>query len=334
VISRRRFLTGAAIALAPMGATAYAQEYKAQQPGKVPRIGFLGTRSLSDMSPYLDAFRQGLRELGWVEGQNIVIDYRFAEGRFDRLPDLAAELVRLKVDIIVALPTPGAVAAKNATKTIPIVAIAVGDPVGIGLIASLAHPGGNVTGLSFSVGLEIGGKGLELLNETVPKVRRVAILSNPGNPGQPLSIEHLNVAARSLGMQLQLLEARGPNDFDGAFAAMAKERVGALLVVADSMFLLHRTRLADLAARSRLPAAYGTREMVEAGGLMSYGPSLRDLFRRSATYVDKILKGAKPGDLPVEQPTKFELVINLKAAKALGLTIPPSLLARADEVIQ
>jgi ABC-type uncharacterized transport system substrate-binding protein len=329
LIDRRTFLagTGAVLLAAPRAADA-------QQAGKVPRIGFLGTRSLSDMSPYLDTFRQGLRELGWVEGQNIVIDYRYAEGRFDRLPDLAAELVRLKVDIIVAVPTPAAVAAKKATETIPIVAISVGDPVGLGLIASLARPGGNLTGLSYSVGLEIAGKGLELLKETVPKVRRVAILSNPGNPFQPLAIREVNVAARSLGVQLQLLEARGPNELDGAFAAMATERVGALLVVADSLFLLQRTRLADLAARSRLPAAYGLREIVEAGGLMSYGPSVRDLYRRGATFVDKILKGAKPGDLPVEQPTKFELVINLKTAKALGLTIPPSLLGRADEVIQ
>ncbi len=329
MIDRRTFLagTGAVLLCAPLTADA-------QPAGKVPRIGFLGTRTLSDTSSGLDAFRQGLRELGWVEGQNIVIDYRFAEGRFDRLPDLAAELVRLKVAIIVAAPTPAAVAAKKATETIPIVAIALGDPVGIGLIANLARPGGNVTGLTFSVGLEIGAKQLELLKETVPKVRRVAILSNPGNPGQALSIKHLNVAARSLGVQLQLLEARGPNEFDGVFAAMAKEHVGALLVVADSMFNLHRTRLADLAARSRLPAAYGLRENVEAGGLMSYGPSVRDLFRRGATFVDKILKGAKPADLPVEQPTKFELVINLKTAKALGLTIPPSLLGRADQVIQ
>jgi len=329
VIDRRAFLagTGAVLLAAPLAA-------EAQQAGKVPRIGFLGTRSPSDTSPHLDAFRQGLRELGWVEGQNIVIDYRFAEGKFDRLPDLAAELVRLKVDIIVAQPTPAAVAAQNATKTIPIVMISVGDPVGLGLIASLARPGGNATGLSYSVGLEIFGKGLELLKETVPKVRRVAILSNPANPAQPLAIREVNVAARSLGVQLQLLEARGPHDFDGAFAAMAKERVGALLVVADSMFVLHRTRLADLAARSRLPAAYGLRDHVDAGGLMSYGPSSRDLFRRSATFVDKILKGAKPGDLPVEQPTKFELVINLKTAKALGLTIPQSLLQRADEIIQ
>jgi ABC-type uncharacterized transport system substrate-binding protein len=212
--------------------------------------------------------------------------------------------------------------------------IGVGDPVGLGLIASLARPGGNVTGLSYSVGMGTFGKELGLLNEAVPKVRRVAILSNPANPVQPLAIRDVKVAARSLGVQLQLLEARGATEFDGAFAAMAKERVGALLAVADSMFLLHGARLADLAARSRLPAAYGYRETVEAGGLMSYGPSLPDLWRRAAGYVDKILKGAKPGDLPVEQPTKFELVINLKTAKALGLTVPPSLLARADEVIE
>ena len=316
-----------AMLLAPLVAAA-------QQPEKVPRIGYFSAGSPSGAPHLLEAFRKGLRELGWVEDKNIVIDYRFAEGRSDRLPDLAAELVRLKVDIIVAVPTPAAAAAKNATETIPIVMINVGDPVGLGLIASLARPGGNVTGLSFGVGMETVSKGLELLKETVPKVRRVAILSNPANPSHPLAIREVKVAARSLGLQLQLLEARGPNEFDGAFAAMAKERVGALLVVADSIFILHRTRLADLAARSRLPAAYGVRENVEAGGLMSYGPSVRDLFRRAATFVDKILKGAKPADLPVEQPTKFELVINLKTAKALGLTIPPSVLIRADEVIQ
>jgi ABC-type uncharacterized transport system substrate-binding protein len=329
-MDRRAFLTALAGSLltAPLAAGA-------QQAGKVLRIGFLGGRTPSDMSPFLDAFRQGLRELGWVEGQNIVIDYRFAEGRFDRLPDLAAELVRLKVDIIVAQPVPAAVAAKNATGTIPIVMISgSADPVGLGLIASLARPGGNVTGSSYSAGPEIGGKQLELLKETVPKLRRVAILSNPANPSHALAIREVRDAAPSLGVQLQLLEARGPNEFDGAFAAMAKERVGALLVMSDGIFNLHRTRLADLAARSRLPAAYGTRENVEAGGLMSYGPSLRDFYRRAATYVDKILKGATPGDLPVEQPTKFELVINLKTAKALGLTIPPSLLQRADQVIE
>ena len=284
---------------------------EAQEAGKVARIGFLGTASSSNRSPGLDAFRQGLRELGWVEGQNTVIDYRRAEGRLDRLPALAAELARLKVDVIVTVGTQGVLAAKNATETIPIVMIAgSADPVGLGLIASLARPGGNVTGSSFSVDREIAGKLLELLKETVPKVRSVAILSNRASPVQSLFIREVNVAARSLGVQLQLLEARGPEEFDGAFAAMAKERVGALLVLADGVFIFHRTRLAALVARSRLPAAFGDRDHVEAGGLMSYGPSLRDRFRRSATFVDKILKGAKPGDLPVEQPTRFELVIN------------------------
>jgi putative ABC transport system substrate-binding protein len=306
----------------------------AQPAGGVPRIGFLGVTSPSDRPPLLDAFRQRLRELGWVEGQNIVIDYRYAEDRVDRLPDLAAELVRLKVDVIVSFGTQGVTAAKNATGAIPIVMIAVRDPVGTGLIASLARPGGNVTGVSGYAGLESVAKQLALLKETVPKIRRMAILSNPANAYHQLAIREVNVAARSLGVQLQLLEARGPNEFDGAFAAMAKERVGALLVLSDVIFNSHRTRLADLAARSRLPAAYGVRESVEAGGLMSYGPSFLDLHRRAATYVDKILKGAKPAELPVEQPTEFELVINMKTAKALGLTIPESVLLRADHVIE
>ena len=331
LVDRRQFIVGSTLGLlaAPLAADA-------QPAGKVPRVGYLHAGSRSDPGPqrFLDAFRQGLRDLGYVERQNIVIEYRWAEGKFDRLPDLAAELVRLKVDIIVVATTPVAVAAKNATGTIPIVMIGAADPVGQGLIASLARPGGNVTGVSYSVGLEIFGKQLELLKETVPKVRRVAILSNPANPGHPPAIKEVNVAVRSVGVQLQLLEARGPNEFDGAFAAMAKERVGALLVMSDSMFLLHRTRLADLAARSRLPVAYGLREMVEAGGFMSYGSSLPDLYRRAAAFVDKILRGAKPADLPVEQPTKFELVVNMRAAKALRLTIPPSILLRADEVIQ
>jgi putative ABC transport system substrate-binding protein len=259
-----------------------------------------------------EAFRQGLRGLGYVEGRNVVIEYRDAEGKPERLPALAAELVRLKVDVIVAEATQGVAAAKTATETIPIVMISgSADPVGLGFIASLARPGGNVTGLTFSVGPEIAGKQLELLKEIVTKVRRVAILSNPTNPVQSLFISELKVAARSLGLQLHFLEVRGPNEFDGAVAAMATERVGALLVVADGMLIQHRRRLVDLAARIRLPAAYGVRASVEAGGLMSYGPSVRALFQRGATYVDKILKGAKPADLPVEQPTKFELVINL-----------------------
>ena len=307
-----------------------------QQPGKVYRIGILGSSptTASRAVPVYEAFAEGLRERGWVEGQNIVIERRWSEGRAERFPSLAAELVSLKVDVIVAGPTPPAVAAKNATGTIPIVMWGVGDPVGQGLIASLARPGGNVTGLSFSVGSETFGKGLELLKETVPKVRRVAVLSNPANASHALAIENVKVAARLLGVQLQLLEARGPEEFDGAFAAMAKERVAALLVPTDPVFFLHRARLADLAAKNRLPSVHSLREYVEAGGLMSYGPSLADLGRRAATFVDKILKGAKPADLPVEQPTKFELVINLKTAKALGLTIPQSLLLRTDQVIE
>ena len=289
--------------------------------GKVYRIGYLAAGSAIASQLPVEAFREGLRELGLVEGQNIVIDYRFAEGRFDRLPDLAAELVRLRVDVIMAGPTPPAVAAKNATGTIPIVMAGVGDPVELGLIASLARPGGNVTGLSFSVGMDIFGKGLELLREVVPKFRRVAILSNPANPSHALAITNVKAAAGSLGVQLQLLEAREPNQFDGAFAAMTKERVDALLVVADGMFIFHRARLADLAAKNRVPSMHGVRENVEAGGLMSYGPSTVAAWRRAAFFVDRILKGTKPADLPVEQPTKFELVINLKTAKVLGLTV-------------
>jgi len=330
MMDRRAFISGITLSLlaAPLAA-------EAQPAGKVPRIGFLSTTSSSDRPALVDAFRQRLRELGWVEGQNVVIDYRYAEDRVDRLPDLAAELVRLKVDLIVASAgTQVATAAKNATETIPIVMIFVRDPVGNGLIASLARPGGNVTGTSGSAGLEWVAKQLELLKETVPKIRRVAILSNPDNAYHQLAIREVNVAAQSLGVQLQLLEARRPNEFDGAFVAMAKERVGALLVLSDAVFSSHRTRLADLAARSRLPAAYGVRESVEAGGLMSYGPSILDSHRRAATYVDQILKGTKPAELPVEQPTKYELVINLKTAMALGITVPSSLLARADEVIE
>jgi putative ABC transport system substrate-binding protein len=306
---------------------------EAQPAGKVHRIGYLSSGSSTVTPHVIEAFREGLRELGWVEGQNIVIDYRFAEFRYDRLPDLAAELVRLKVDIIVAPATPAAAAAKKATGAIPIVMIGVGDPVGTGFVASLARPGGNVTGSSYSVGLEIIAKQLELLKEAVLKVRRVAILSNPTNPAHPLWMSEIKDAGRSLGVQLQFLEARGPTEFDAAFGAMAKERAGALLVVADGMFMLHRTRLADLAAKSRLPSL-GYRELVEAGGLMSYGPSLPDLWRRAATFVDKILKGAKPADLPVEQPAKFELVINVKTARALGVTIPQRVLLRADQVIE
>jgi putative ABC transport system substrate-binding protein len=278
--------------------------------------------------------RQGLRELGWVEGQSIVIEARFAEGRYDRLPRLAADLVRLKVDLIAAVGAAAASAAKNATQTIPIVMISVGDPEGLGLVASLARPGGNVTGLAFSVGFDTYGKGLELLKEAVPSVHRVAVLSNPANPYQPLAIENVSAVARSLGVQLQLLAVRSANELDGAFAAMVRERAGALLVMTDPMFTGNRARLADLGVKHKLPSMHGVRENAETGALMSYGPDFDVISRRAAIYVNKILRGAKPGDLPVEQPTKFELVINLKTAKALGLTIPPSLLLRADEVIE
>ena len=304
----------------------------AQPAGKVHRIGYLG--SGSSTSGFQAAFVQGLRELGWVEGQNIVIDYRFADGRFDRLPELAAELVRLKVDIIVAQPTPAALAARNSTVSIPIVMVNVGDPVGIGLVASLARPSGNVTGTAFDVGLETFRKALELLKQAVPRAQHVAVLSNPANPAQALAISDLKVAAQSLGLRLLLLEVRSPEAFDRVFAEIAKERVDALFVVAESLFLLHRTPLADLALKYRLPTMYGIRENVAAGGFMSYGPNVAHNSRRAATFVDKILKGAKPADLPVEQPTRFELVVNLRTARALGLTIPPSLLQRADEVIQ
>jgi putative ABC transport system substrate-binding protein len=302
-----------------------------QQAGRVYRIGYLSYSSRASNPHLIEAVRQGLRELGWVEGQNITIDSRFAEGRSDAVSDLAAELVRLKVDIIVGTSTQATLAAKNATKTIPIVMANAGDPVGLGLIASLARPGGNITGMTQ---VDRYGKELELLKEIAPDVRRVAVLSNPANASHQPAIREVNVAARSLGVQLQLLEARGPNEFDGAFAAMSNERAGALLVLQDSVFQRHRARVAGLAAKNRLPAMYGVSEYVKAGGLISYGPNLPDVFRHSATFVDKILRGANPADLPVQQPTKFELTINLKAAKALGLTIPPAVLARADEIIQ
>jgi putative ABC transport system substrate-binding protein len=320
VIDRRAFLagTGAVLLAAPLAADA-------QPAMKVPRIGLLWGSSPSAGGSYLDAFRQGLRELGYVEGQNIVIENRWAEGRQERFTDLAAELVRLKVDVIVAAISAAALAAKNATTTIPVVMLVVGDPVRFGFVASLARPGGNITGLT-SVGDELFPKQLELLKEAVPRVSRVAVLWNPANPSHGPSLKSIEVAARSLGMQPQLQKARGPDEFDSAFAAMTRARAGALLVLADTMFNLHRTRIADLAVKARLPAMYGLREHVEAGGLVAYAANYADLCRRGATYVDKILKGAKPADLPVEQPTKFELVINLKTAKALGLTIPPSVL--------
>jgi putative ABC transport system substrate-binding protein len=331
-MDRRTLLSTFGTVALTAGVIAVPSAIHAQPTRKVYRIGYLG--SGSPTSGFHEQFRQGLRELGWVEGLNIVIDYRFADGRFDRLPELMAELVRLKPDIIVAQPTPAALAAKKGTDSIPIVMINVGDPVGIGLVASLARPAGNVTGTAFDVDLETFSKALGLLKEGVPNARHVAVLSNPANPAQALAIKTLKVAAKSLELKLLLLEVRSSDDFGRAFAEMVKERVDALFVVAESLFLLHRTALADLALKYRLPTMYGVRESVAAGGLMSYGPSLHDNSRRAATFVDKILKGAQPTDLPVEQPTKFEFVVNLKTARTLGLSIPPSLLRRVDEVIR
>ncbi len=330
VITRRAFIGTLAggLLVAPRAGSA-------QQAAKVARIGYLATNLAP--SPYREAFRQGLRDLGYVEGRNVVIEYRDAEGKDDRLPALAAELVALKVDVIVAAAgTVAALAAKQATRTLPIVFIAVADPVTSGLVTSLARPGGNFTGLS-ALSPELVGKWLELLKQAVPGVSRVAFLWQPGVLGERTEKDILKaaeVAGRALGVRVQFVEARGPADIDRAFSDMTRARAGALTVLSTPMFGSERRRLLDLAAKSRLPTVYSFREYVDAGGLMSYGSSLADLSRRAATYVDKILKGAKPADLPVQQPTKFELVINLKTAKALGLTIPPSLLQRADEVIQ
>ena len=284
----------------------------------------------------LDAFRQGLRERGYVEGQNIVIEYQTADGRIERFPGLATELVRLKVDLIIAANTPAARAVQQATTTIPIVAPIMGDPVGDGLVASLARPGGNITGLSF-LGLGLVPKRLELLKEAVPRISRVAALWHPGAFGERTTkamLKETEAAARTLGVQLQLVEVRGPDEFDRAFSTMIRERADALMPFPSAMLYLQRRRLVDLAAKYRLPSMYNAKEYVELGGLIAYGASITDLYRRSATHVDRILMGTKPGDLPVEQATTFVLAINLKTAKALGLQIPPSLLQRADEVIE
>jgi putative ABC transport system substrate-binding protein len=281
----------------------------------------------------LDAFRQGLREFGYVEGQNVVIDYRYTEGRDDRLADLATELVRLKVDLILTRGTPAALAAKQATGTIPVVMAASGDPLGTGIVASLARPGGNVTGLSAFV-RDLQAKRVELLSEMVPGIARVAGLFNMSNPALPLEWKEVEMAARSLGIQPQLLDVRTPEDLGRAFDAAITQRADALVVGIDGLTQTHRRPIADLAAQHRLPAIYAGREFVDAGGLISYGVSYADLYYRAASFVNKIFKGTKPADLPVEQPTTFELVINLKTAQALGLTIPPTLLFQADEVIR
>jgi putative ABC transport system substrate-binding protein len=306
---------------------------EAQAVGKVPRIGLLSPFSPAATALWHQAFREGLRDLGWVEGRNISIEYRYAEGRADRLPDLAADLVSLKVDIVVAATATDALAAKDATRTIPIVVASSGDPVGTGLVESLARPGGNVTGLS-QIAPEMAGKRLGLLKEIVPKLTRVAVLWNPEGRVSTLSWNEIQLPAWGLGVQLHSLEVRSPSDFDKAFEEATRARAGAVAIMPNPVFAGNLKRIADLAARSRLPSIFHLREFVDSGGLVAYGPDRSDMFRRAATYVDKVLKGAKPGDLPVEQPTKFELVVNLRTAKALGLTIPQSVLLRADEVLQ
>jgi putative ABC transport system substrate-binding protein len=306
---------------------------EAQQPAKVPRIGYLTAGSLSAISARIEAFRQGLRELGYVQGKNIVIEWRSVEGKADRLPGLAAELVRLKVDVIVTAGPQATHAAKEATVTIPIVMTFDSDPVGSGSVASLARPGGNITGLS-TLAPEISGKQLELLKEIVPRLSRVAVLGSSTTPGNAQSLKETKLAARALAVQLQYLDVRDPKDIETAFRAAGKGRADSVLVLAGSVVNSHRKQIAELAVKSRLPAIYFRSEFVEDGGLMSYATDITDLDRRAATYVDKILKGTKPADLPVEQPKKFEFIINLKAAEQIGLTIPPNVMARADRVIK
>jgi putative ABC transport system substrate-binding protein len=325
-VNRRRFITLLG------GAAAWPIAARAQQPGRLPTIGFLGSTTLLAESQRLAAFVQRLRELGWIEGRNVTIEIRWAEGRTERFARIAAELVRLKVDVILTHNTPTVLAAKQATSVIPIVFAAAGDPVGTGVVASLARPGGNVTGLSTQSG-DLGAKRLELLREIVPGLRRLAIMANVGAPNAVLEMDEVQAAAHTLGLEVAAPEIHRAEDIAPAFEAL-KGRADALYVCVDPLINSNRVRINTRAVAARLPTMHGFREHVEAGGLMSYGANYSDLFRRAADYVDKILRGAKPGDIPVEQPTKFDLVINLTTAKALGLTIPESFLLRADEVIE
>jgi len=333
MIARRTLVLVVALALFAGPSATHAQPAE-----KVYRIGYLTIGSPPSPGMYtrpLEGFRQQLRELGWVEGRNIAIEFRYADGRAERLPALAEELVRLKVDLIYANPTPSALAAKKATSTIPIVGTSLTQPVEVGLVASLARPGGNVTGVSYAFGTDIFGKQLEMLRDVAPKVRRVAVLSNPGgSPAYRQMLETTKAAGKSLGLELQILEIYEAREFDDAFAAMTKERAGALLVMGHPIFFLHRQRLAELALKHRLPSMSTQEQWVDAGGLMSYGPNFVNIARRGAIYVDRILRGAKPGDLPIEQPTNMALVLNLKTAKRLGITIPPALRERANQVIE
>jgi putative tryptophan/tyrosine transport system substrate-binding protein len=312
---------------------ALCESAEAQQPGKVPRIGFLIASSPSAIAPRMDAFREGLRELGYVEGKNIVIEPRYANGKSDHLPALAAELVGLKVDVIVSSGPTATRPAKGATSTIPIVMTFDDDPVGSGFVASLARPGGNITGLS-TLSPELSGKQLELLKEIVPKLSRVTVIGTSARQGTAQALKEMELAAGAFKVKLQFLDVQNPKDIELAFRAASKGRADALLVLQSPVFNSHRAEIAELAIKHRLPATYPRREFVEDGGLMSYGVNFLDLDRRAAAYVDKILKGTKPADLPVEQPKKFDFIINLKAAKQIGLTIPPNVLARADKVIK
>jgi len=327
MMDRRSFIASVAggVLAAPLASYAQAQ-------AKAWRIGMVETVSMELNAANLNAFRQGLRELGYVEGQNLIIEYRSADGRSERFADIAAELVGLKVDLLVTRGTPASMAAKQATRTIPVVMANAGEPVETGLVSSLARPGGNVTGLS-SLTVRIEAKRLELLRELVPGATRIAALYNMSSPANPPQWKEIETAARSLGVTPQLLDVRKPEDIELAFDSATRQRADGLIVGQEGLLQANRSVIAALAAKHRLPAIYRSMEFIDAGGLMAYGPSYPDLYRRAATYVDKIFKGAKPGDLPVEQPTKFELIINLKPAKALGLKIPPALLLRADEVV-
>ena len=327
-MQRRQFLT-----LVGGAATWPLAAHAQPQSGKMSRIGFPGNSTAALEANLVEPFRDGLRALGYEEGRTILIEYRWAEGNYARFPALVAELLAANVDVLVTAGTPAALAIKQATTSVPVVMIAVGDPVGTGLVPSLARPGGNLTGLS-SIAPDLEGKRLEILREVVPKLSHVALFINSANPFHSLSVRQAQAAAQALAIKLQLLDVRAAEDLDGAFAAILKERPEALLILADRIFLHNRTRMMDFATRQRLPNVNAYRELIEAGGLMSFGPSYEDMHRRAAIYVDKILKGAKPGDLPVEQPTKFTLVLSLKAAKAIGLDVSPLLLARADEVIE
>jgi putative tryptophan/tyrosine transport system substrate-binding protein len=327
-MNRRAFVTGlSAVLAAPLGAGA-------QQAGNAYRVGLLTGGSEPGSRTRLEAFRKSLRELGYVDGTSIALEYRYASDNYDRLPALAAELVRLNVSVIVANGTPASLAAKQATSVIPIVMFETADPVGSKLVSSVAKPGGNITGVAQLVSIELFGKQLEMLKEILPKVSRVGLLFNPANPVQLPILGSIQVAAQALGVRVQPLSVEHASGLENELATAARSGVGALIVTRDNIFIDHLGRLVDLTARYRMPTMYGSRPFAKAGGLIAYGPDPDDMAKRAAVYVDKILKGAKPGDLPIEQPTKFELVINLSTARTLGLTIPPSLLLRADQVVE